>query len=176
MSRTLPNHPASKCHPPVPSPASGSPGTEPVGVGVGDEPGFVGVVDGELVVAGAEGDVLVGGDECGGVEDFRALVVGRAERVALGVSDAVPRLVPVEKPAAGLAGREAVVGDPVSLADWRGDWLCPTFPVVVDAGVVLLVSRRTMIAMIPQAARPAPANTRARRRGRGPVDHTGSSL
>ena len=78
----------------MPSPASGSPGTEPVGVGVGDEPGFVGVVDGELVVAGAEGDVLVGGDECGGVEDFRALVVGLAERVAVGVLDAVPRLVP----------------------------------------------------------------------------------
>ena len=52
------------------------------------------VVGGVLVVAGAEEDVLVAGDDCGGVEDFRALVVGRAARVALGVSDVVPRLVP----------------------------------------------------------------------------------
>jgi hypothetical protein len=49
----------------------------------------------EVVVAGAEEDVLVAGGDCGGVEDFRALVVGLAARVALGVSDAVPRLVPV---------------------------------------------------------------------------------
>jgi hypothetical protein len=78
----------------VPSPASGSAGpvAEPVGDG---EPPPVGVPVGfpELVVADAEEDVLVGGDDFVDVEDCRALVVGLAERVALGVSDAVPRLV-----------------------------------------------------------------------------------
>jgi hypothetical protein len=87
----------------VPSPASGP---NPVvvvvsvGVGVGDvdgEPLSVGdsVGDVELVVADAEGDVLFDG-ECVGFGDFRALVVGLGERVALGYSGAVPRLVPGE--------------------------------------------------------------------------------
>jgi hypothetical protein len=131
---------------------------------------------GELVVGGAEGDVLVAGGDCGGAEDFRALVVGLAERVAVGAFDSVPRLVPVESPPTGLAGSEAVVGVAATLADWPGDLLCPTFPVNPAGGFVLLVSRSTMIAMIPQAARPAPANTRARRRGRGSGDHGGSLL
>jgi hypothetical protein len=66
-------------------------------VGGGDELGSVGdsVGDVELVVADAEGDVLFDG-ECVGFGDFRALVVGLAERVALGYSGAVPRLVPGE--------------------------------------------------------------------------------
>src|ERR1700722_539335 len=99
MSRTLPNPPASKCHPPVPSPVSG--GTSPVdvsvGVDVGDEPVSVGVPlgDPELVVADAEEDGLFDG-ECVGFGDFRAVVVGLGERVALGYSGAVPRLVPGE--------------------------------------------------------------------------------
>jgi hypothetical protein len=81
----------------VPSPASGSIG--PVGVVVGDTgelPVAVPLGDAELVVADAEGDMLLDGDECVGVGDCRALVVGLGERVALRVSGAVPRLVPVE--------------------------------------------------------------------------------
>jgi hypothetical protein len=69
-----------------------------------------------------------------------------------------------------------VVGVAASLADWTGDVGCPFLPVIVDAGVVLLVSRRTMIAMIPHAARPAPANISARRRGRGSAGNAGSLL
>ena len=98
MSRTLPNHPASKCHPPAPPPASGSIGDDVgVDVGGGDELVFVGVPvgDPELVVADAEEDGLFDG-ECVGFGDFRALVVGLGERVALGYSGAVPRLVPGE--------------------------------------------------------------------------------
>ena len=99
MSRTLPNHPASKCHPPrLPSPASG--GIGPVGAIVGDPDGDVGVPpDGvpvgpaELVVADAEGDVLFDGDGVG-VEVRRALVVGLAGRVAVGAIGAVLRLAP----------------------------------------------------------------------------------
>ena len=82
----------------MPLPASG--GTSPVGVSVGVDVGemlLVGVPVGaaELVVADAEEDGLFDG-ECVGFGDFRALVVGLAERVAVGVSDAVPRLVPGE--------------------------------------------------------------------------------
>jgi hypothetical protein len=67
-----------------------------VGVDVGDWL-FVGVPvgDPELVVADAEEDGLFDG-ECVGFGDFRALVVGLGERVALGYSGAVPRLVPDE--------------------------------------------------------------------------------
>jgi hypothetical protein len=83
----------------VPSPASGSIGPVGVSVGVdvGDELVFVGVpdADAELVVADAEEDGLFDG-ECVGFGDFRALVVGLGERVALGYSGAVPRLVPDE--------------------------------------------------------------------------------
>ena len=85
----------------MPSPASGSAGPvgAPVGVevGGGDELVFVGVPvgDPELVVADAEEDGLFDG-ECVGFGDFRALVVGLGERVALGYSGAVPRLVPGE--------------------------------------------------------------------------------
>jgi hypothetical protein len=61
---------------------------EPLSVGVPVEVA-------ELLVAGAEEDVLVDGDVCVGVEDRRALVVGLTERVAGGVSDVEPRLVPV---------------------------------------------------------------------------------
>jgi len=50
------------------------------------------VGDAELVVADAEGDVLFVGDGVG-VGDFRSLVVGLTDRVAVGVFDAVPRLV-----------------------------------------------------------------------------------
>ena len=57
------------------------------------EPVSVGVpVGAELVLAGAEGDVLFVGDDVG-VEDCRLLVVGLADGVAVGVFDAVPRLV-----------------------------------------------------------------------------------
>ena len=80
----------------MPSPFSGI--SAPVVLGDGDpdgEPDSVGDVGGALVVAGAEEDVLVDGDDCVDVEDCRALVVGLTERLALGVSDAVPRLVPV---------------------------------------------------------------------------------
>jgi hypothetical protein len=85
----------------VPSPASG--GSGPAAgvvdvVGGGDTGGLLAgpVGGGELLDAGAEGDVLVAGGDCGGAEDRRALVVGLAERVAVGVSDADLRLVPVE--------------------------------------------------------------------------------
>jgi hypothetical protein len=47
----------------------------------------------ELVVADAEGDVLFDGDDVG-VEVRRAVVVGLAERVAVGAFDAILRLVP----------------------------------------------------------------------------------
>ena len=81
----------------MPSPASGSTG-DVVGDGdPEDESGSVGVPVGvDELVAGAEEDVLVDGDDCVGVDDRRALVVGLAERDALGVVVAVPRLVPVE--------------------------------------------------------------------------------
>jgi hypothetical protein len=50
---------------------------------VGDGEPLAGPVGGDVLVdAGAEGDVLVAGADCVGVEDFRALVVGLAERVA----------------------------------------------------------------------------------------------
>ena len=161
----------------MPSPSSGSAGPVVGSVGDGDdELVSVGDVGGELVVADAEEDVLVDGDDCVDVEDCRALVVGLTERLALGVSDAVPRLVPVASPPTVLAGSEAVVGVAASLADWPGDVPGPVFPRSVAAGVVLLVSRRTMIAMIPHAARPAPANIRARRRGRGSGENAGSPL
>ena len=139
------------------------------------EPPLVGVPVGspELVVAVAEGDVLFDGVGVG-VGDCR-VVVGLAEWVAPG-SVAVPRLVPVASPPTVLAGSEAVVGVAASLADWPGDVPGPVFPRSVAAGVVLLVSRRTMIAMIPHAARPAPANIRARRRGRGSGENAGSPL
>ena len=105
----------------------------------------------ELVVADAEEDVLVVGDDVG-FEDFRALVVGLADGVAVGAFDADPRLVLVPSPPTVLAGSEAVAGDPAWPTDWPGDLGWGSFPVVVAAGVVLLVSRRTMMAMIPQAA------------------------
>jgi hypothetical protein len=119
MSRTLPNHPASKCHPSV-LPAAGpiEVGT-PVGVVL---VGVVGVVDtvglvvadpvgfGELLVADAEGDVLLDGSDCVGVGDCRPLDVGPADLLARGVFDADPRLVPVPLPPAVVAGTEAVVG------------------------------------------------------------------
>jgi len=83
----------------VPSAACGGacPVSESVGVDVGDgEPVFVGdPVGPALVVADAEGDGLLDG-ECVGFGDFRAVVVGLGERVALGVSGAVLRLVPAE--------------------------------------------------------------------------------
>src|ERR1700722_12942429 len=181
MSRTLPNHPASKCHPPRPSPAD-SPAS-PVGlvVGVVDAGGVVGGVVGvpvgaaEVVVADADGDVLFVGDDVG-VEDCRLLVVGLADGVAVGAFVAVPRLVLVPLPPTVLGGSDAVVGDPAWPNDGPVELGGATFPVVVDAGVVLLVSRRTMIAMIPQAARPAPASTRARRRGRGSGGQGGPPL
>jgi hypothetical protein len=60
------------------------------------EPVFVGVpVGAELVDAGAEGDALFDGGVSVGVGDRRALVVGLAERVAVGASGAVPRIGPV---------------------------------------------------------------------------------
>src|ERR1700753_2583863 len=96
MSRTLPNHPASKCHPPMPSPAD-SPAS-PVGGGVPVAGGVVGGVVGvpvgaaEVVVADADGDMLVVGDDVG-FEDCRLLVVGLADGVAVGAFVAVPRLV-----------------------------------------------------------------------------------
>ena len=78
-------------------PASGNTGDDvDVGVDVG-EMLLVGVPVGaaELVVADAEEDGLFDG-ECVGSGDFRAVVVGLGERVALGYSGAVPRLVPGE--------------------------------------------------------------------------------
>ena len=68
-----------------------------VGVDVGGEPVSVGVPVGvaELLVADAEEDGLFDG-ECVGSGDFRAVVVGLGERVAVGYSGAVPRLVPDE--------------------------------------------------------------------------------
>jgi len=70
----------------VPSPASGS-GSPVAGADVdvdGDGEPLAGPLAGGdvLVVADAEEDVLVDGADCVGVEDFRALVVGLAERVA----------------------------------------------------------------------------------------------
>ena len=163
----------------MPSPASGSVGPVGVSVGVdvGDELVSVGVplADAELVVADAEEDVLVVGDDVG-FEDFRALVVGLADGVAVGAFDADPRLVLVPSPPTVLAGSEAVAGDPAWPTDWPGGLGWGSFPVIVDAGVVLLVSRSTTMAMIPQAARPAPASIRARRRGRGSGDQAGSPL
>jgi hypothetical protein len=139
MSRTLPNHPASKCHPfvlptalapkaDIPSVvgSTGSVETDGVGVGVvetgGDvDAGGLVVVDpvgvDELLVAGAEGDVLVDGADCVGVEDRRPLGVGPAELVAVGVFDPASRLVPRPPPSAALAGTDAVVGDTGWLAD-----------------------------------------------------------
>jgi hypothetical protein len=69
----------------VPSPASGSGSFVGVDVDVvGDGEPLAGPLAGGdvLVVADAEEDVLVDGADCVGVEDFRALVVGLAERVA----------------------------------------------------------------------------------------------
>jgi hypothetical protein len=138
-------------------------GTDPVGLG-------------ELLVADAEGDVLVDGADFVGDGDCRPLDDGPAEWVALGVFDAVSRLVPGSPPPAGVAGTEAVVGVPDTLAGWPVDVDFPDFPVVVAVGVRLLVSRIAMIAMIPQAARPTPASSRARRLGREPPERSGSSL
>ena len=83
----------------MPSAASGSIGVG-VDVGVDVDVGemlLVGVPVGgtELVVADAEEDGLLDG-ECVGFGVFRAVVVGLGGRVALGVSGAVLRLVPVE--------------------------------------------------------------------------------
>src|ERR1700722_17520282 len=113
MSRTLPNHPASKCHPSVlptsaaslPTSAASEVGAAVVGGGVvggavvgggvvgGAVVGGGGVVGG-LLVAGAEGGVLVDGADFVGPEDDRPLDVGLAELVAVGVLGSVPRLVP----------------------------------------------------------------------------------
>jgi hypothetical protein len=148
-------------------------------VGVGDTGGPVGsdpVGLGVLLVADAEGDVLVDGADFVGDGDCRPLDDGPAEWVALGVFDADSRLVPGLPPPAGVAGTEAVVGVPDTLAGWPVDLDVPVFPVVFAVGVRLLVSRIAMIAMIPQAARPAPASSRARRLGREPPERSGSSL
>jgi hypothetical protein len=77
------------------APAAGVPVDVAVDVAV-DEPVSVGVPDevAELLVAGAEEDVLVDGDDCVGVGDCRLLAVGLTDRVAVGVFDAAPRLVP----------------------------------------------------------------------------------
>ena len=151
-------------------------GVVAVGVGVGGlgVAGPVGAV--ELLVADAEGDVLVDGAECVGVGDCRPLDVGRAEPVAVGAFDADSRLVPVPPPSAAVAGTEAVVGGAARLADCDGDVGFPVFPAEVAAGVTLLVSRTAIIAMIPQAARLAPAISRPRRLGREPPCRSGSSL
>jgi hypothetical protein len=80
------------------APVAGAVGDADVGsVAGGDVTGALLVAgpvgDDELTVAGAEGDVLVDGDECVGVGDCRALVVGLGEWVAAGLFDAVLRLV-----------------------------------------------------------------------------------
>ena len=160
---------------------------EAVGVGVGDVADTDGVGVGglgvagpvgadELLVADAEGDVLVDGAECVGVEDGRPLDVGRAELLAVGVFDADSRLVAVPPPSAAVAGTEAVVGDPDWLAERDGGDGFPVLPAEEAAGGALLVSRTAMIAMIPQAARLAPAISKARRLGREPPRRSGSSL
>ena len=189
MSRTLPNHPASKCHPSVlPTPVKPKI-PDSVGVAVGGGVvggGVVGGVDtgglvtadpvglGEVFVADAEGDVLVDGAGCVGVVDRRPLDVGRAEPVAVGVFEVNPRLVPRPPSSAVLAGSDAVAGENVWLVDWLGDVGLPVFPAEPAAGVTLLVSRTAMIAMIPQAARPAPAIRRPLRLGLGPPARSGS--
>jgi hypothetical protein len=188
MSRTLPNHPASKCHPSVlPAARPRIPETvgEAVGVIVGG--GVVGGgvvgggvvgggVGGELLVAGAEGDLLVDGADFVGFGDGRPLDVGLAVLVAVGVFGAVPRLVPRPPPPTVVVGSEAVVGDTVWLADWLGWFSFPVFPVVLAVGVRLLVSTIAMIAMIPQAARLTPAISKPRRLGREPPGRSGSPL
>jgi hypothetical protein len=128
------------------------------------------VAEAEVLDAGAEKDVLVDGD-CVGVEDRFALVVGWAEWVARRVFGAVPTLVPEKKPLAEVAGSEPVVGTAARAADCVGDLPGSGLFAISDAGVVLLVSRMTMIAMSPQAARPAPTSARVRRRARGSGDH-----
>jgi len=151
-------------------------GVVAVGVGVGGlgVAGPVGAV--ELLVADAEGDVLVDGAECVGVGDCRPLDVGRAEPVAVGAFDADSRLVPVPPPSAAVAGTEAVVGTADWLTECAGDVGLAVLGEELAAGAVLLVSRMAMIAMIPQAARPTPAISRARRRGRGSGVQAGSPL
>jgi hypothetical protein len=196
MSRTLPNHPASKCHPFV-LPTAAAPKADVPNVGnIGGGVVLGGVVGGvvvggvdtgglvvagpvgddELLVAGAEGDVLFDGVDFVGVGDCRPLDVGPAELVAVEVFGAVSTLVPRPSPSAALTGTDAVAGAPTWLADWAGDVGLPVFPVLPTAGLTLLVSRIAMIAMIPQAARPAPASSRARRLGREPPERSGSSL
>jgi hypothetical protein len=187
MSRTLPNHPASKCHPSVlPASWSSEVGGAVVGGGVvggavvgggvvgGAVVGGGGVVGG-LLVAGAEGDLLVDGDFVGFGDD-RPLDVGPAEPVAVGVFGAVPRLVPRPPPLAVVVGSEAVVGDTVWLADWLGCLSFPVFPVVLAVGVMLLVTRIAIIAMIPQAARLTPAISKPRRLGLAPPERSRSPL
>jgi hypothetical protein len=133
---------------------------------------------GELLVADAEADVLVGGADCVCVGDCRPLGVGPAELRADGVFDAVSRLVPTVAPSAAVGGTEDVVGCARGRADALGDGDVdfPPLFVVTAVGVTLLLSRTAMIAMIPQAARPAPASSRPLRRGREPPKRSGSSL
>ena len=161
------------------TPEAAAPDGEVLVVGVGVGVGVVGVGVGglgvagpvgadELLVADAEGDVLVDGAECVGVGDCRPLGVGLAEPVAVGVFDADSRLVPVPPPPTAVAGTEAVVGGAARLADCDGDVGFPVLPAELAAGGTLLVSRTAMIAMIPQAARLAPAISKARRLGREP--------
>ena len=161
------------CAPSVGSIKLGVGDIDTVGVAVGDidTGGLVGadpVGLGELLVADAEGDVLVDGADCVGVEDGRPLDVGPAELVAPGVFGALSRVVPRPPPPAGVAGTEAVAARFGWLADALGEGDLPALFVVLAAGVTLLVSRTAMIAMIPQAATPAPASSRPLRLGREP--------
>jgi hypothetical protein len=126
MSRTLPNHPASKCHPFVP-PASVLPEVGVGGVVVGVVGGVaVGVIGGvvvgpmgddELLVAGAEGDTLVDGADFFGFGDPLPLDVGLAEPVMVGAPDALFRLVPRSPLSVAVVGTAAVAGTPGVLAD-----------------------------------------------------------
>src|ERR1700722_4615660 len=189
MSRTLPNHPASKCHPSV-LPVANPKIPEAVGEAVGDDDVGGGVVGGavvggavvgggvagELPVAGGEGGLLVDGAAFVGFGDDRPLDVGLTELVAVGFFGAVPRLVPRLPPPAVVVGSEAVVGDTVWLADWLGCFSFPFFPVVLAVGVRLLVSMMAMIGSIPQAARLTPAISKPRRLGSGRPGRSGSPL
>jgi hypothetical protein len=149
------------------------------GVGDDDADGLVvgdSVGDGELLVADAEGELLVDGAECVGVGDWRPLDVGLAEWDALGVFDAVSRLVPLPSPPTAVAGTEAVVGVPATVVEELADVglaVCPGLPAPV---LTLLVRRIAMTAMIPQAATPTPASSRPRRGEREPPYRSGSSL
>jgi hypothetical protein len=71
----------------------------------------------ELLVAGAEGDVLFDGADFVGVGDRRPLGVGPTELLAVGVFDAIPRLVPRPPLSAVLTGTDAVAGDESGVAD-----------------------------------------------------------